>query len=134
MAVVYYHRVRYHEVDQQGYLFNARYLEIADVALTEFFRHLGWPYSDLMAFGVDPSVVSTEVSYRRPVRFDDEIEVAITVTRVGTSSFVLHNNLSRDTDLMTTITNTYVNVDAKTDTARALPDAVAEALRSELIS
>ncbi len=36
------HRVRYHEADAQGSLFNSRYLELADDATTEFFRVLGW--------------------------------------------------------------------------------------------
>lgn len=40
MPVVLHHRVRYHETDAQGFLFNSRFLEIADVALTEFMRSI----------------------------------------------------------------------------------------------
>jgi acyl-CoA thioester hydrolase len=29
MTIVYSHRVRYHEADAQGFLFNSRYLEVA---------------------------------------------------------------------------------------------------------
>lgn len=71
MTVVYRHRVRYHEADAQGFLFNSRYLELADVALTEFFRALGWPYQKLVAAGVDPSVVKATIEYKTPARFED---------------------------------------------------------------
>jgi acyl-CoA thioester hydrolase len=72
---VYRHRVRYHETDAQGFLFNARYLELADVAMTEFFRELGWPYPELVAAGADPSVVSATLTFRKPARFDDLLDV-----------------------------------------------------------
>ena len=34
-------RVRYGEIDSQAVLFNARYLDYADIAITEYFRGLG---------------------------------------------------------------------------------------------
>lgn len=67
MMPLYQHRVRNHEVDSQGFLFNSRYLEIADVAMTEFFRSIGWPYPKLVAEGTDPSVVSAVLSFKSPL-------------------------------------------------------------------
>ena len=66
VTFVHTHRVRYHETDAQSFLFNSRYLEIADVAMTEFFRHLGWSYEKLNADGVDPSVVSAQLQFLAP--------------------------------------------------------------------
>lgn len=54
MRRVLQHRVRYHEADAQGFLFNSRFLELADVAMTEYFRSIGWPYRKLLAEKVDP--------------------------------------------------------------------------------
>ncbi|HSC71381.1 MAG TPA: acyl-CoA thioesterase, partial [Candidatus Methylomirabilis sp.] len=34
-------RVRYSEIDVQGIVYNSRYLEYVDVALTEYFRAMG---------------------------------------------------------------------------------------------
>ncbi|MBI4736341.1 MAG: hypothetical protein HY766_09850 [candidate division NC10 bacterium] len=37
-------RVRYSEIDRQGIVYYSRYLEYVDVALSEYFRALGFPY------------------------------------------------------------------------------------------
>jgi acyl-CoA thioester hydrolase len=129
ITVVYSHRVRYHEVDQQGYLFNSRYLEIADIAMTEFFRSLGWQYDTLIAEGTDPSVVKSEIAFVSPCRFDDVIDADTVPTRVGTSSFHLRIILRRDEVTVATVENTYVNVDLASARSRPLPTDVAEALR-----
>lgn len=123
------HRVRYHEVDQQGFLFNGRYLEIADVALTEYFRHLGWTYRQLNDSGVDPAVVRAEVSFLSPARFDDDLQVDVECTRVGRTSFGLRTRLRGGQRDIAEILNVYVNVDADTTLPRNLPDEVARALR-----
>ena len=75
MTKVYRHRVRYHEADAQGFMFNSRYLELADVAMTEFFRDLGWPYLDLVAAGADPSVVSASMTFAKPARFEESLNI-----------------------------------------------------------
>lgn len=123
------HRVRYHETDAQGFLFNSRYLEIADVAMTEFFRDLGWTYSKLNEDGVDPSVVNVQIRFSSPARFDDEITFEVTCPRVGRSSFELRHRVVRGEEGIATIAVTYVNVDAMEAASRLLPDVVATALR-----
>ncbi|MEV0225718.1 thioesterase family protein [Streptomyces sp. NPDC050704] len=128
----YQHRVRYHEADAQGFLFNARYLELADVAMTEFFRALGWPYAELVAAGADPSVVSATLTFSKPARFDDLLDVTARCTRVGTSSFGLGVHVARGPDTIAEIQLVYVNVDAATATSRPLPDDLAEALRATI--
>jgi acyl-CoA thioester hydrolase len=122
------HRVRYHETDTQGYLFNSRYLEIADVAMTEFFRALGWPYDRLIASGVDPSVVSAQLTFRAPARFDDVVDVQVRCVRVGDSSFELHHTLTRGDTELAEISIVYVNVDIELGKSRPLTAAVAAAL------
>lgn len=128
MTFVHTHRVRYHETDAQSYLFNSRYLEIADVAMTEFFRHLGWTYGDLNAKGVDPSVVSVQLSFQAPAFFDDSLDFHVTCTRVGRTSFELEHTVMRDGTQLAKITIVYVNVDAAQAAARPLPGVVADAL------
>lgn len=133
MTVVYRHQVRYHEVDQQGFLFNSRFLEIADVALTEFFRSLGWQYDALVAAGADPSVVKSEVAFQLPARFDDVLEADTAPTSLGRSSFHLRTVLRRGEDIVATIDNTYVNVDPTTAKSQPLPAEIAEALEQALV-
>jgi len=79
-------RVRYSEIDGQKIVFNSRYLEYADVALTEF-----WRWADLTKIGPDWldaefNVVRSTVEYKQPLRLDDMIEAFVRIDRVGTSS------------------------------------------------
>lgn len=122
------HHVRYHEVDQQGFLFNARYLEIADVGLTEFIRELGWSYEDINALGVDPSVASVELDFREPARFDDELEVMVACTAVGRSSFRLTTDVTRNGNTVAQVRAVYVNVEAKAARSVGLPAEFVAAL------
>jgi acyl-CoA thioester hydrolase len=130
--LAYQHRVRNHEVDSQGFLFNSRYLEIADVAMTEYFRCIGWPYPKLVAEGTDPSVVNAVVAFRAPAYFDDTLDVDVECRKVGNSSFTLDVRISRDHAELADIELVYVNVDPSKARSRPLPEAVALALREAL--
>lgn len=126
---LYQHRVRNHEVDSQGFLFNSRYLEVADVAMTEFFRSIGWPYPKLVAEGTDPSVVSAILSFKAPAYFDDNLDVGVKCRKVGTSSFHLDISITRDEMELANVELVYVNVDPAKASSRPIPEAVALALR-----
>lgn len=132
MKVSFTHRVRYHEVDQQGFLFNARYVEIADVALTEFFRAHGYSYAQLNAAGIDPSVVSLKAEFSIPARFDDELDVAVRCLRVGRSSFDLETSLSSGSARSARLRTTYVNVDAAAGVSVPLQTEVRALLQSSV--
>jgi acyl-CoA thioester hydrolase len=123
-------RVRYPETDQQGCVYHSRYLEYFDVAMTEFFRALGWNYPDLVAAGCDPSLVETHVVFKGPARFDDEVDIAVRSLRVGNSSFVLSFALSRPNEAAVLVSGqtTYVNIDAATSRPRPLPPPIRTAL------
>ena len=129
MTRVMSHRVRYHETDGQGFLFNGRYLEIADVAMTEFFRDLGFDYQEMVAGGMDPSVVTAALTFRSPARFDDVLDVQVTCSRVGTSSFELETLVTRDEQTVAEMRLVYVNVDPGTARSRPLPAPIALRLR-----
>lgn len=129
---LYQHRVRNHEVDSQGFLFNSRYLEVADVAMTEFFRSIGWPYPKLVAEGTDPSVVKAILSFKAPAYFDETLDVDVECRKVGNSSFNLNVRISRDEMELADVELVYVNVDPTQARSRPLPEAVALALRGAL--
>jgi len=79
-------RVRYAEVDPQSVVFNSRYLEYADVLVTEFFReHRACGMPDDLEFHVRRA----EVDYLVPIRNDELIEGRLTVEKIGNSSMTM---------------------------------------------
>ena len=104
--------VRYAECDQQGVVFNAHYLAYADEAVTHVLAGRGVPYEDLLARGLDTSVVATELAWSSPARWGDVVEVDGTVERVGRTSFVVAMTISVGDRLCCRVRTTYVLMDA----------------------
>src|SRR6266496_1345345 len=68
-------RVRYAETDQMGVVYYANYLVWFEVARADLLRSLGWTYCEMEASGVLLPVIEAHCEYRRPARYDEEIEV-----------------------------------------------------------
>jgi acyl-CoA thioester hydrolase len=68
-------RVRYAETDQMGVVYYANYFVWFEVARTDLLRSLGWSYREMEDDGVVLPVIEAHCDYRRPARYDDEIEI-----------------------------------------------------------
>ena len=79
-------RVRYAEIDGQRIVFNSRYLEYADVAVTEFWRWSGMDALGPVWTEAEFNVVQATVQYKAPFRYDDMIEAWVRIDRIGNSS------------------------------------------------
>ncbi|UKD57247.1 acyl-CoA thioesterase [Amycolatopsis sp. FU40] len=104
-------RVRYHECDAQGIVFNAHYLAYADMAAFEVERVLFGSHDALLATGVDVVVAESNLRYFAPCRFDDELAVAVYLTRLGTTSMQFELEVRRGETVTTEIRLRYVFVD-----------------------
>ncbi len=86
-------RVRYNECDAQQVVFNARYGDYVDIAMTEFFRALGCDYNSILAQGLDNQVVKLTTEWQSPARFDDVLDVRVSAIHVGNTSFILQADI-----------------------------------------
>lgn len=68
-------RVRYAETDAMGVAYYANYFVWFEVARTDLLRTLGWSYREMEASGVSLPVIEATCQYRRPARYDDELEI-----------------------------------------------------------
>lgn len=68
-------RVRYAETDQMGVVYYANYLVWFEVARTDLLRTLGWSYREMEEAGFRLPVIEAHCEYRRPARYDEEIEI-----------------------------------------------------------
>lgn len=135
-AFEYRLRVRYHETDQQGIVYHARYLEYLDVAMTEYFRYLGWDYRRLVAEGCDPSIVRTTLNFIRPASFEDEIRIGVRPLRIGNASFTLGYDVTRSHghEVLLAAETVYVNFDAANKRSRPLPASVRDRMTQDLLA
>ena len=123
-------RVRWAEVDRQGIVFNGNYLLYFDVAITEYYRALGYPYPDaLTEHGTDLFVKKAELEYHAPAHYDDELDIAVRVARLGRSSFDFRVEIQRADQLLVTGKLIYVNADPVLRKAAPLPDFLRVAIK-----
>jgi acyl-CoA thioester hydrolase len=123
MAFSHRLRVRYGECDPQGVVFNANYLAYVDVAFTAMWRQLVGSYDTLIARGVDLMLVQSNLTFRRPARSEDEIDVELSVASLGRTSMALDVAI-RALDAQTLVEGSahYVFVDARQLTKQPVPD------------
>jgi acyl-CoA thioester hydrolase len=121
-------RVRYNECDPQGVVFNANYLTYFDIGLTALWREVGG-YKKMMSAGMDLVVAEATVRYLAPLRFDDEFEVAITVTRLGETSMTSGYTLERDGGAAAEGELRHVFITTDEGAKAPIPDTVREGLR-----
>ncbi len=68
-------RVRFAETDQMGIAHHSAFVVWFEVGRVEWLRERGLAYRRLEEEGVSLSVSELRVSYRRAVRFDDELDL-----------------------------------------------------------
>ena len=71
-------RVRYAETDKMGVVYYANYFVWFEVARTDLLRALGWSYREMEHAGVSLPVIDARCEYKRPAKYDDEVEVRTT--------------------------------------------------------
>jgi acyl-CoA thioester hydrolase len=117
-------RVRYNECDPQGIVFNANYLTYFDITITELWREAVGSWMEVVAAGADMVVAEIRVRYRGALRFDDEFEVAATISRLGNTSMTAALELERDGDLVAEGEIRYVAIDPKAGEKTPIPDKI----------
>lgn len=123
-------KVRYHECDMQGIVFNANYMTYVDVAITEYFRNLGYTMDHEGAKKFDFVLVHFEVDFRSGAKFDQDLWVGIRCERIGNSSFDVPFAITRaaDDSLCAEGYVRYVAIDGATGQSRPVPDHVRAAI------
>lgn len=122
-------RVRYHECDPQGVVFNANYLTYFDVTMTELWRELGG-YQAMVDGGVDMVVAEARILYRSPLRFDDEFDSEVELSQLGETSMTAEILLARDRQACAEGELRYVFIEAGGGAKRPIPEALRDRLAS----
>jgi acyl-CoA thioester hydrolase len=121
-------RVRYAECDRQEVVFNSHYLAYFDISMTELARVAFGSYGTLIDRGFDTLLAEAQLSFRGSARFDDELELAIAVERIGRTSLLCRHGIRRGGELLTEGTTRHVFVDSRTMVKSEIPPWICEAL------
>ena len=123
-------RVRWAEVDMQKIVFNAHYLMYFDTAIAEYWRALALPYEEAMQkLGGDLYVKKASIEFHASARFDDRLDIALRLNRIGNSSMVFSGCIFRGDDLLITSELIYVFADPSSQTSKSVPNALRQLMQ-----
>lgn len=126
-------RVRYAETDQMGVVYHGNYSQYFEMGRVEWLRNLGVSYKWMEENGVMLPVVSLEMNYKKPARYDDVLRVK-TVLKSQNSvkiefDFEIYNEKN---ELLTTGYSMLVFVDMKTGRPIIPPSYVSDKIKNIL--
>lgn len=95
-AYSYSHRLRtrFAETDAMGVVHHSQYAIYLEAARVEYLRAIGRPYDRQREEGIDFAVVELFVQYRAPLRFDEEVDVAVRLSGAARGAFTMEYLLS----------------------------------------
>jgi acyl-CoA thioester hydrolase len=120
-------RTRFAETDAMGIVHHAAYLPYLEETRVEYLRQLGHPYDEVRRDGINFAVLEVVVQYRRPLEFDELVDVHLRAGAVSRATFQLAYLLTVDDDVRATAVTVHGCVDAS-GKARRLPAWVGETL------
>lgn len=104
-------RVRYAECDPMGYLHHAKYFEFFEMGRMELLRHIGISYRDMEERGFFIVVANLECKYLKPARFDDVLDLRVSIERMTRARIDHRYELFRDGQLICQAQTTVACVD-----------------------
>lgn len=122
-------RVRYSETDQMGVVYHGNYAQYFEMGRVEWLRNIGISYKWMEENGVMLPVVSLNMNYKKPARYDDLLRVK-TIFKSQTSvkiefDYEIYNEQN---ELLTIGNSILVFVNMKTGRPMAAPEYVKEKL------
>jgi YbgC/YbaW family acyl-CoA thioester hydrolase len=122
-------RVRWAEVDLQKIVFNAHYLMYFDTAITDYWRALALPYQQAFErLQGELYVVKATVEFHASAQVDDQLDVAMKCSRIGTSSLTFTCAIFRGDQHLISGEMIYVFADPATQTSRPVPQSLRDIL------
>jgi acyl-CoA thioester hydrolase len=117
-------RIRYHECDQQGVVFNAHYLVYYDVALTELSREAYGGHAKLLDQGADLVVAEARLRYLAGARFDEVLEIDLPIVQLGETSMTVLPKFRLGTRVLVEGEVRHVFVDLATRRKTPIPEDI----------
>lgn len=126
-------RVRYAETDQMGVVYHGNYAQYFEMGRVEWLRNLGVSYKWMEENGVMLPVVSLEMNYKKPARYDDVLRVKTVLKSQNSVKIEFDYEIyNEQNELLTTGYSMLVFVDMKTGRPIIPPSYVSDKIKNIL--
>jgi len=127
-------RVRYGETDQMGIVYYGNYAQYYEVGRVDAMRNLGASYLDMEKNGIVMPILSMNIKYIRPAKYDDLLTVKTIINEMPTTRILFKYEIFNETGTLLNIGDTeLVFVDKKTFRPCKSPQWFLELLEKKFI-
>ncbi|GGE31928.1 thioesterase [Pullulanibacillus camelliae] len=117
--------VRSTEIDVNGHVNNAKYLEYIEWGREEWYEKVGLTYAVFLKMGIQTVTVNINVNYRKECVQGDHLRIKTRPDKVGNTSYVMVQEImNQNGELCADARVTCVTMDAKTRQSRPVPEAL----------
>jgi YbgC/YbaW family acyl-CoA thioester hydrolase len=123
--------VRSTEIDSNGHVNNAKYVEYLEWGREDWYERNGLPYDRLFALGAVTVTVNIDLNFRRECRQGERLVITTRPERLGRSSFVLRQEIQKEQGaIVADAVVTLVTIDPATRKSRPVPEELAHVLKT----
>ncbi len=136
-------RVYYEDTDSGGVVYYANYLKFMERARTELLRSIGFEQDKIQQeLGILFAVFSASIQYKKPARFNDELDVITSITSLGKASITFKQSIFlkstfhsqvRPATLLSTAEIKIACLNAEKFTPQSVPASIIKKINKEFI-
>lgn len=118
--------VRSTEIDVNGHVNNAKYLEYLEWGREEWYEQASLPYDTFLELGIQTVTVNITINYRKECVQNDRLIITTKPERLGRTSYTLKQEIyNQRNELVADALVTSVTMDSSTRTSRPVPEELA---------
>ena len=116
--------VRYGETDQMGVVHHSNYLRYFEVARLEWLTQLGVSYNKMEEEGVMMPVISAQIDYKTPARFEDQLRIKIHLKEIPLVKMTfIYEVVNQNQELVCTATTVLAFMNAENRRPHRCPES-----------
>ena len=127
-------RVYYEDTDSGGVVYYANYLKFMERARTELLRSVGFEQDQLQQeLGIIFAVHSANIQYKKPAKFNDELNVLTSISRIGKASIYFTQSVyqSATEDLLADAEIKIACLNAESFSPQSIPSLITKKITTE---
>ena len=123
-------KVYYEDTDSGGVVYYANYLKFLERARSEALYSLNFSNSGLLkSHGILLIVKSCNIEYKKPAKFEDQLEIISNVLKFTKTSFIMKQDIIRKNELISVAEIHLVSVD-KSGKPKKIPEDLKQKLEN----
>jgi len=119
---------RYSETDSMSYVHHSNYLKYFEIGRLAWFKNLGFSYKKLEEENIILPVIRTNITFRRPAFFEDELLLETKLLKVPSYSIEFQYKIFKDSELINEGYTKLVFLNKKTNKPIRCPKKIIDAI------